>query len=45
MKISIDDNMNSIAVENMTNEQFDTMLDAVKGLIAKEEAEESEDDF
>ena len=45
MKITILENINSICVEDMTNEQFNFMLDAVYSLMVKEESEESEDDF
>ena len=45
MKINIYNYTNSIAIEDMTNEQFNVMLDAVYSLMVKEESEESEDDF
>ena len=43
MKITILENINSICVEDMTDEQFNFMLDAVMSVTTKDT--ESEDDF
>lgn len=45
MKITILENINSICVEDMTDEQFNFILDAIYRLMIREESEESEDDF
>lgn len=43
MKITILENINSICVEDMTDEQFNVILDAVMSVTIKDT--ESEDDF
>lgn len=43
MKITILENINSICVEDMTDEQFNFILDAVLSVTIKDT--ESEDDF
>lgn len=43
MKITILENTNSICVEDMTDEQFNFILDAVMSVTTKDT--ESEDDF
>jgi hypothetical protein len=43
MKITILENINSICVEDMTDEQFNFILDAVMSVTTKDT--ESEDDF
>lgn len=45
MKINIYNYTNSITIEDMTNEQFNFILDAIYRLMIREESEESEDDF
>jgi hypothetical protein len=43
MKITILENINSICIEDMTNEQFNFLLDAVLSVTTKDT--ESEEDF
>ena len=45
MKINIYNYKNSIAIEDMTDEQFNFIFDAIYRLMIREESEESEDDF